>query len=306
MTGIDILMATHNGERTLPVMFDALAKLTPPRRPWRLIAVDNASTDGTAAILESFSKQLPIVRVACATPGKMAALRAGAREVSGDLVVFTDDDVAPEPDWLVALEEAADRSPETGIFGGSIKPKPMGDVGPWFEASADRHGELFALTDQPDGPVDAAMYVFGPNFLIRREHLSALDEIGLEIGPNFQRPQSYAMGQDTQILEAIVRRGVDARFVRRAAVNHLVRERQTDLSYMLARAERHGLGIAMQSVSSAPNPTGRRIRLVLEHFANGIQPAIVGNPNREQFNRLWDIRWARGALRGALRGRSSP
>lgn len=301
MSGIDILMATHNGERTLAVMIEALAKLTPPKRQWRLIAVDNASTDATSTILEAAASRLPIVKLTCSTPGKMAALRVGAGQVTGDLVVFTDDDVAPEPDWLLALEEAADRAPDAGVFGGRIRPQPMGRVGPWFEASVDRHAELFALTDQPDGPVDATMHVFGPNFLLRREHLGVLGEVGLEIGPNFQRPQTYAMGQDAQILETLCRRGVKANFVRSAAVNHLVRENQTELSYMLARAERHGLGTAIQSISSAPNPARRRAKLVLEHLVRGVQPTMAGAPSRERFNELWNVRWSRGAVLGALR-----
>jgi cellulose synthase/poly-beta-1,6-N-acetylglucosamine synthase-like glycosyltransferase len=57
------------------------------------------------------------------TNGKNAAVNAGLRFVSGDLVVFTDDDVLPRHDWLVRLREAADNEPSFGMFGGVIVPR---------------------------------------------------------------------------------------------------------------------------------------------------------------------------------------
>jgi glycosyltransferase involved in cell wall biosynthesis len=301
--GIDILMATHNGARTLPAMLEALARLSPPKRSWRLLAVDNASTDATRPLLEQWRERLPIVVLSCETPGKTPALLAGARRVSGDLVVFTDDDVVPAPEWLAELEAAADAGPDAGLFGGRIEPAPMTGASPWFEASIDFHSELFALTDQPAGPVDAVAHIFGPNFLIRREHLDVIGQVDPDIGPTFTRQRNYAMGQDTIIIEALVRRGVAARFAPKASVKHMVRAQQTELDFMLARAERHGRGLAKRWIAASQGGLLRRMRFIAEHAPWTVTLASPRDvPSRESFNALWRARWARGAVSEALFG----
>lgn len=58
---IDILFTTHNGARTLPRMLEALSRLSPPKRPVRILAVNNGSTDETASILAGWDGKLPLV-----------------------------------------------------------------------------------------------------------------------------------------------------------------------------------------------------------------------------------------------------
>ncbi len=53
-------------------------------------------------------------------PGKSRALNAALRIAQGKLMVFTDDDVVPQPDWLSQLYSAAQRYPDVNIFGGQI------------------------------------------------------------------------------------------------------------------------------------------------------------------------------------------
>ena len=64
--------------------------------------------------------------------GKNIALNAGLAFVSGDLVVLTDDDAIPRPDWLVRLRQAADSNPTFGI---SVA---------WFAALGNRTSGLAA------------------------------------------------------------------------------------------------------------------------------------------------------------------
>ena len=90
-----VCFATHNGERTLPILLDALTKLKQPDIPWEVVAVDNASTDATPQILREAAKKLPLRVLASPRPGKHEAIKRGAELVGGDLVLFTDDDVKP-------------------------------------------------------------------------------------------------------------------------------------------------------------------------------------------------------------------
>jgi len=40
LPALTVLFASHNGAQTLPRMLRALERLTPPRRPWRILAVE--------------------------------------------------------------------------------------------------------------------------------------------------------------------------------------------------------------------------------------------------------------------------
>src|SRR5215471_5623735 len=100
---LTVLIATRNGAHTLPRCLAALGQLIAPVGGWKLIVVDNGSTDATREIVESFADRLPLTYLLEPRPGKNAALNAGLDHVEGDLVVFTDDDVLARPDWLVEL-----------------------------------------------------------------------------------------------------------------------------------------------------------------------------------------------------------
>jgi glycosyltransferase involved in cell wall biosynthesis len=302
--GISILFSTHNGERTLPILIDALTKLNQPGVPWEIIAVDNASTDATPAILREAARHLPLTVLLSPRPGKHEALKVGAKCIAGDLVLFTDDDVKPSPDWITAYLDAASNNPGSSLFGGPITPMGIEPLSPWFEASANHHEVLFARSRHPGGKVDAIDFLYGPNFLIRRSEIGVLDEIPANLGPAFDRSNNYAMGLDSAIMQVLIHRGARPIFVPEASVQHCVRAYQTDLNYLLARAERHGRGIALRRVALAKHSCLTRFRILLEgalsyskaRFSVPAKPVPAG----KDFDRLWDVHWPIGAMKGAL------
>lgn len=305
---IDVLLSTYNGARTLPLMLEALTALDPPDRPWRLVVVDNASTDSTPGVLDEWSGRLPMVRLHCPTPGKAAALRMGLDHLRGDLVVFTDDDVLPVPGWLRAYERAADSMTDCDVFGGPIRPHPIDEPSPWFAAAGRYASELYALTDTAEGPVVAHQHLYGPNFMMRRE--AAVDSVGAptSLGPDRAGGAVVVpMGEDTLYMLRTEARGLKAWFVREAAVRHCVRRFQTELGFILSRARRHGRGAAILQAGRAANLT-TRLRLLLQSGSRaaalrarvgGVLPAA---PDAAALDLLWNYNWHLGAIAGALYG----
>ncbi|MGC1587680.1 MAG: glycosyltransferase [Rhodomicrobium sp.] len=302
--GISILFSTHNGARTLPILIDALTKLKQPDIAWEVVAVDNASTDATPAILREAAKHLPLRVLVSPRPGKHEAIKRGAELVTGDLVLFTDDDVKPSPDWLTAYLDAANTHRASSLFGGPIIPAAIEPVSPWFDASVGHHEVLFARSEHPAGEVDATAFLYGPNFLIRSTEIGVLDEIPANLGPAFDRPTNYAMGVDSAIVQALVCRGARPMFVPEASVQHCVRGYQTDLNYLLARAERHGRGIALRRIALSNHPRLTRSRIFAEN-ALSYAKARLSEPQKpaaseRDFDRLWAVHWPLGAMKGAL------
>jgi glycosyltransferase involved in cell wall biosynthesis len=119
---ISVLIATFNGADTLPRTLDALAHLDAPPGGWRLIVVDNGSTDEAPAILRAWAGRLPLLLLREPVRGKSRALNLGLDHCDDDLIVLTDDDVLPSPKWLVAYHAAATAHPAMDVFNGPIKP----------------------------------------------------------------------------------------------------------------------------------------------------------------------------------------
>src|SRR6478735_11040244 len=60
-TFVSVIVAARNEEKTLPQLLQALSKQTYPQKLFEVIVVDDFSTDGTAAVVQTFSK--PHVKV---------------------------------------------------------------------------------------------------------------------------------------------------------------------------------------------------------------------------------------------------
>src|SRR6516225_11198577 len=120
MADLTILFATHNGAPTLPRMLDALENLEPGDSQVKIVAVDNASADGSAELIKARYGRLPITLLSEARLGKNIALNKGLSEIEGDLVVLTDDDIIPHRDWLTSIQRVAEEQPSYDIFGGAI------------------------------------------------------------------------------------------------------------------------------------------------------------------------------------------
>jgi O-antigen biosynthesis protein len=99
-----VVVPVRNAARTLPRALAALAALAPA--PDELVLVNNGSTDDTRARLEAFAATAAGTKVVVLDEprrGASVARNTGTRAATGDVVVFTDADCCPHPDWLAAL-----------------------------------------------------------------------------------------------------------------------------------------------------------------------------------------------------------
>jgi glycosyltransferase involved in cell wall biosynthesis len=103
---ISIVLPVYNGERSLAEAIESCLAQTYP--VWELIAVDDASTDGTAAVLSTFAARDPRIRVIRHTENLRlpAALNTGFHSAQGALLTWTSDDNRYHP---AALQRMAER-----------------------------------------------------------------------------------------------------------------------------------------------------------------------------------------------------
>ena len=172
---ISILLATYNRSSVLRQTLRAFASVRQICRFAEIIVVDNNSNDQTPDVVESAEEDLPVRYMFEPRAGKNCALNRALNEAHlGDLVVFTDDDVVPNVDWLEAIVDASARWPNESVFGGRIYALwPEGGPPSWAKGrnvqsvcfSVHDHGENEIIYHDGTAP-------FGPNFWVRRDVLA--------------------------------------------------------------------------------------------------------------------------------------
>jgi glycosyltransferase involved in cell wall biosynthesis len=235
---LTVLLATRNRAPILRDVLEAHCLLEAPPLGWKLVVVDNGSTDDTPQVFASFTNRLPLKWVVEPKIGKNFALNAGLEFLDGDLTVLTDDDAFPQRDWLVRLRGAADAHPQYSIFGGAVLPRWAACPPSWIDWLDQ--AAAFTITDQSltEGPVDAH-HVFGPNMAIR----SCVFQSGMRFDPSIgPRGSSYPMGSETELALRLSREGHKAWYVAQAVVEHFVREEQLKRAWLFQRAIRLGRG----------------------------------------------------------------
>jgi glycosyltransferase involved in cell wall biosynthesis len=257
---LTVTLATRDRADRLAPMLGAFARLVAPAGGWTLVIVDNGSKDHTADLLRRYRSILPLVVIEEPVAGKSRALNraiglCNGEPGKGELVVVTDDDVLPEPDWLIRYAEAAARHPEAAIFGGAVLPEWPQAPPAWLGAARINLAMLFALVNRPSGPCDFGA-IFGPNMAVRATLFRDGARFAEAIGPN-STTSAYPMGSESEFIRRMLAGGQRAWFVAEARVRHIIRREQLDPGWVLGRAFRNGLGVGLTAPPSyaAGQPT---------------------------------------------------
>jgi glycosyltransferase involved in cell wall biosynthesis len=275
---LTVLMSARDGERTLPATLAAFQQLHRPAGGWKLVVIDNGSTDGTRAIIETYRDSLPIDYAYEPRAGKNRALNRGLERIAGDLVVFTDDDVLPVPEWLRILRNAADHHREFSIFGGPVLPRWNSDPPRWILDWVPLSPTYSVLYPRPEGPY-LARAVFGPNMAVRTSVFTGGYRFDESIGPG---GRSYAMGSETELLLRLERGGYRTWHCQRALVFHAIEAHQMTERWILGRAVRFGRGMYRLQRTTGQSP---------QFSAMGSRRSLGG----EILNRWVQVRRARRA-----------
>ncbi|MBD2562364.1 MULTISPECIES: glycosyltransferase [Nostoc] len=103
---VSVVVPIYNGEADLPELINCLLSQTYPKERVEYLLVDNNSSDRTLIILKTSAENYPI-RIRPLSENQIqssyAARNTGIRVATGEIIVFTDADCRPQPQWLNAL-----------------------------------------------------------------------------------------------------------------------------------------------------------------------------------------------------------
>lgn len=307
---LTVIMCTRNrAEQLRRVLESAVAMRVPEGLAWEFLLVDNGSTDHTAEVVQSFDGRLPIRRIVEPTPGLSNARNAGVAAARGDYILWTDDDVVIDPGWLQAYADAFAAYPEAAVFGGVIEPVYEEEPPAWFRENEDLLATVVAKRDMgPDRhvmPDTPGMIPYGANYALRtaeQKRFSYNPDLG--VSPSHKR-----LGEETLVIEAIIKAGGIAVWVPEARVRHLIPAKRLTMDYVRSYSESAGETWAYLSdnggsaIMGAPVPPGGRrilgapVWIIRKMIDGQVRLWLKREPTREHIRRTREVARLRGAIR---------
>lgn len=263
---VTVAICTWNRSKLFDQTLTEMHKLRiPDGVEWELLVVNNNCTDDTDAVIAKHTARLPLRRLFEPKQGQSHARNCAIEAARGELLVWTDDDVLVEPDWLAALVSAAERWPNMVYFGGTILPWHETPPPAWMEANLKLLEGLLVIRDlgEQERPFAAPERPFGANMAFR---LPALRQ--LRFDPRLgRRCHEAVIGDETAVFLELERQGRPGLWVPLARLRHFIPAARIQRDYLWNYY--HG---------------GGRTTIRLEGPAGG--PVMWGAP-RWLFRRCW-------------------
>jgi glucosyl-dolichyl phosphate glucuronosyltransferase len=183
ISSISIIVPTLNRADSLKLALKSfcLQKLLP--NEFEILVIDNGSVDNTKEVCFSVINLFPAHQIRYIyepVPGLLSGRHRGALESKGDILIFVDDDIEADVNWLSAIKETFNDSTVQIVGGPSI---PNYEISPpewlnwfWINNSRGRFYSELSLIDLGNNTHEIdADFVWGLNFSIRKNALFELD-----------------------------------------------------------------------------------------------------------------------------------
>ncbi|HEX2853805.1 MAG TPA: glycosyltransferase [Opitutaceae bacterium] len=241
---ITVAICTYNRAELLGQTLRDIARQEFPRDRYEVLVVDNNSRDNTRDVVAGFASVQPAPRHLFETQqGLPHARNRAIAEARGEIIVFADDDVLLEPNWLGQLIApfAADSTRRVGVVGGEVIPVFPNGLPPWVE---EWHSPLAFRHDA--GPLTPRQSPMGANLAFRREVFAQLGNFATGLG---RAGKNLFAGEESEMIRRARAAGFEVWFAPQAVAKHQMPASRTTFAY----ATRHAFDSARSRVIERAN-----------------------------------------------------
>ncbi len=158
---VSIIVVNYNGKRHLETCINSLQNIAYPR--YEILLVDNASNDDSVDFVRNNFPQVKIIKNK-ANLGYAEANNIGAKESKGKYLVFLNNDIKAEPNFLNELITEMEKDSSIGMCQGKVflmdNPKNLDSIGTYFTSAGFlRH---IGLKEEDRGQYDQKREIFSP------------------------------------------------------------------------------------------------------------------------------------------------
>jgi glucosyl-dolichyl phosphate glucuronosyltransferase len=241
---ISVVLATYNRAESLRITLESFSKLCFSTQ-WtvELLVVDNNSKDCTCDVVQRFASQVqfPVRYIFERKQGRSAALNTGILQASGKIIVFTDDDVLFQCEWLSNLKRTFD-SHDCAAVAGRVIPQWNHEKPDWLEMEGQ-----FAIVnfDLGDELREVQVPPLGANSAFRRDVFQKHGLFRLDLGVNGSHHTITC--DDTEFGERLIQTGERIVYCPSAVVYHPVDRERTTKKYFLSWYYYNGVSVTRMS-----------------------------------------------------------
>jgi glycosyltransferase involved in cell wall biosynthesis len=257
---VTVAIPTYNRADFLRQTLAGIAIQQCPRDHYEVLVIDNNSTDHTRAVVAEFAHTQPAPRyLREPRQGLDYARNRAIAEARGEIIVFGDDDILVQPDWLgqMTLPLLADGAARRiGAVGGEVIPVFPDGLPDWVR---EWHAPLAFRADT--GPLGARHSPMGANLAFPRWVFERLGTFHTALD---RAAGNYFSGGDSEMIRRVRAAGFEVWFAPGAAVKHQMPASRTTFRY----ARRHAFDSARSRVIDRAGQPGATGYLLGRLFAN--------------------------------------
>jgi glycosyltransferase involved in cell wall biosynthesis len=279
LSKLSVCVCTYNRAKSLAHTLFSLTQLKDIKSlDWDLLVIDNNSNDQTKSVIKKYENHLPLRYIRETKQGLSHARNRALTECDSEVLIFTDDDVKVDVNWLSSYAEAVSSFPDADYFGGRILPHWSTEKPKWMrDETMPLIGGLLVICD--NGPEvryyrDTDSGPFGASFGVRRRMIKRLSPFRVDLGPKLHVP---GRGDDDEYLLRAKQAGYRGIYCGRAVCYHQTDPKRLRIGYMY----RFGVqkGIAEKRMSTDNNSRGS-ITLELNYAIRGLFQLCTGRGDR--------------------------
>jgi glycosyltransferase involved in cell wall biosynthesis len=223
---VTVAIPTYNRAGLLRQTLAGIVRQDFPRDQFEILVIDNNSRDDTAAVVTSFATARPAPRYLLERQqGLDYARNRAIAEAQGEIILFGDDDILAEPDWIARMVApfATPAGPRIGAVGGEVIPVFPDGLPSWV---AEWHGPLAFRPEA--GPLPPHQSPMGANLAFPRTVFTQLGRFhaGLD-----RAAGNYFSGGDSEMIRRVRAAGLEVWFAPQGAVRHQMPASRTTLRY---------------------------------------------------------------------------
>ena len=233
-----VVICTYNRLSLLKLCIESIVALKTPPNKFEVLIIDNNSSDGTEEFCNKLIQIYPGYnwRYFKETNQGIAFARTrGAKEATGQIIAYIDDDCMAEPNWLEEINEFYTANTEAMSTGGRIIPKYLVPVADWF-------GKYFwGLVGNYDlgksvFQMKGVRYPSGANMHFRK---TAFEKYGYFDSNLGRSGKSLMAGEEKAMYLKLINANEKVYYLPHVIVHHHVEGNKFDKEYV----KRHSMGI---------------------------------------------------------------
>lgn len=264
---ISVIVCSHNRAESLRQCLKSLTEMTLPSLvSWELILVLNGCRDHSVEVAKEFELSLPLHLHELPIPGLSKARNHAIKRVKGKLILFTDDDVEVDKNWLMGYWQAFQTFPEASYFGGPI----FSQISSGLELSTSAFSDsLFdGLLMRKDLGTESRFFKkteapFGANMAFQAEVFNSI-----QFREDLGRKRHWLLsGEESALINSCQEKGFKGVWVSQALVTHFISPKRLQIPFLIAYFVGLGISQARYQNHSRPHLSLRKYKGNSLHYA---------------------------------------